>query len=196
MYLIYSQTKTPTRSNWQTFKRREYIPIIQNLLWQIDSGMVRAITVHQDGSVTTLGLWSNGDIVGYPFAEIDSYQLECLSDVQIHRVSTDDCWLLNQVLLSHVHQSQALLRIRHGLMENRFKQFLTWLADRFGESNQNGCYIRHSLIHQDISETIDSTRVTVSRLIGKFEQQGTILWSKRSCWLYYNSEKQLSLTLP
>ena len=31
------------------FKRRECLPMIQPLLWQIDTGMVRSFTFHEDG---------------------------------------------------------------------------------------------------------------------------------------------------
>ncbi|PZD70156.1 Regulatory protein CysR [Acaryochloris thomasi RCC1774] len=63
------------------FKRREFLPMIQNLLWKIDGGLVRAQTLHEDGMILALGLWGAGDIVGHPPAGVEPYQIECLSIV-------------------------------------------------------------------------------------------------------------------
>ena len=187
MYSIYPQETTSNTFPVRTFQRREYLPMIQNIFWQIDSGMVRTITVDRNGTATTLGLWSVGDVVGYPLAGIDDYQIECLSDVQLHRIQIDDCFVYNQLLLSHLHQSQVLLGIGHGSIEDRLKKFLTFLAKKFGQSTDSGYYILHSLTHQDVAEVIDSTRVTVTRTLGQFEQQGFVHWSRTSCFLYCNS---------
>ena len=195
MYSIYPQKTISTTSAVRTFQRREYLPMIRDILWQIDSGMVRTITVDRNDTVTTLGLWSVGDVVGYPLAGIDDYQIQCLSDVRLHRLRVDDCLFFNRVLLSHLHQSQVLLRIRHGFREDRLKKFLTFLAKEFGQSTESGYYIPHSLSHQNVAEAIDSNRVTVTRYLGQLEQQGIIHWSRTSCFLYHNSQKQFLLNL-
>src|SRR4028118_488504 len=53
-------------------------------------------------------------------------------------------------------------------------QLLTWLAKRFGSEVEQGHLIDMILTHQDIAEIIGTSRVTVTRTLGHFEQQGLI----------------------
>ncbi|MEO0377955.1 MAG: Crp/Fnr family transcriptional regulator [Cyanobacteria bacterium P01_A01_bin.17] len=161
------------------FKRREYLPMLQDLLWKIDKGSVRTLTLHEDGTNLTLGLWGAGDIVGLPLAGIEPYQIECLSKVQAHRLRTDECASLDQALFAHVRQSQALLSIRHGSVLGRLERFFLWLAERFGTECAEGCRLSVQLTHQDIAEIIGSSRVTVTRMIGELERAGLIAGSNR-----------------
>lgn len=173
----------PTQPVIREFKRREFLPMIGDLLWEIDAGMVRTLTSCEEGKLITLGLWGVGDIVGHPLAGIEPYQVECLTKVQAHRLPTIGCSDLNRVMWSHIRQSQTLLMIRHGLMPERLQQFLLWLAEKFGTRGEEGCYIPHQLTHQDIAEIIGTSRVTVTRLIGDLERAGFVHWSKRKCLL-------------
>lgn len=168
------------------FERRECLPMIQNLFWQIDTGMVRSFTLHEEGEITILGLWGTGDIIGYPFAGIEPYHAECLSNVRVHRLQIDDCQALEEAMWSHIQQSQALLTMHHGSVQTRFRTFLNWLADRFGQRSREECFIPLPLTHQDIAEVIGSSRVTVTRLIGELEKENTLSWSKKGCVLRHH----------
>ena len=184
MYVTHQQETSPIV---REFKRRECLPMIQNLFWQIDRGMVRSFTWHEDGGITTLGLWGTGDIVGYPFVGIEPYHIECLSNVRAHRLQIDDGLALDEALWSHIHQSQAFLTMHYGSVQTRFRTFLTWLAERFGQQSGEEYFIPIPLTHQDIAEVIGSTRVTVTRLIGKLEREDTLSWSKKGCVLRHHS---------
>lgn len=187
----YATTHQPgTSPVVREFKRRECLPMIQNLLWQIDTGMVRSFTLHEEGDITTLGLWGVGDIIGHPFAGIEPYQAECLSNVRVHRLPIDDCQTLEEAMWCHIQQTQALLTIRHGSVQTRFSTFLNWLAARFGQRSGDDCFIPLPLTHQDIAEVIGSSRVTVTRLIGEFEREDTLSWSKKGCVLRHHSGPQ------
>ena len=89
-------------------------------------------------------------------------------------VKPDDCWDLHQVMLSHIHQMQELLRVRHGLIQQRLLQFLDWLANKFGFRIQQGRIIPLRLTHQDLAEVLGTTRVTVTRLLQQLQRQGII----------------------
>jgi CRP-like cAMP-binding protein len=58
--------------------------------------------------------------------------------------------------------------------------FLLWLGDKFGRHLEQGKLIDLNLTHQDISEVLNTTRVTITRLLQKFEAQGKISRHKRS----------------
>jgi CRP-like cAMP-binding protein len=160
----------------RTFKRREHLPLRENFLWQIEAGAVRTYTLTEDGTVIALGFWGLGDTVGQPLACIQPYEVECLEDVKVCELQFSECWELNQMLLSHLHQTQVLLRLRSGQIRQRLQQLLEWLADKFGDESERGQLIRLRLTHQDIADTLGTTRVTVTRLLSQFEQEGCISW--------------------
>jgi CRP-like cAMP-binding protein len=164
----------------RTFKRREFIPLERGNLWQVESGLVRATTWNEDGSVISLGFWGSGDIVGSSLSSIDPYQVECLTAVKAMALP-EDYQCSRQVLLSHVYQTEQLLKIAHsGSIEQRLLNFLTWIGHRFGRrGDRKQLIIDVRLTHQDMADTIGTTRVTVTRLLGKFQQEGVVDWSKQ-----------------
>jgi CRP-like cAMP-binding protein len=163
----------------RTFKRREHLPLRENALWQIEAGAVRTYTLTEDGTLIALGFWGLGDTVGQPLACIQPYEVECLEDVKVRELQFSECWELNQMLLSHLHQTQVLLRLRSGQIRQRLQQLLEWLADKFGHELERGQLIRLRLTHQDIADTLGTTRVTVTRLLSQFEQEGCISWAEQ-----------------
>ncbi|MGF1569894.1 MAG: Crp/Fnr family transcriptional regulator [Nodosilinea sp.] len=57
---------------------------------------------------------------------------------------------------------------------DRLLGFLTLLIDEFGEPCESGYYLPWSLTHAQIGSAIGSTRVTVTRLMGKLRQRKLI----------------------
>ncbi|MBD0266892.1 Crp/Fnr family transcriptional regulator [Pseudanabaena sp. FACHB-2040] len=57
---------------------------------------------------------------------------------------------------------------------DRLLGFLTLLIEEFGESYEDGYYLPWTLTHAQIGSAIGSTRVTVTRLMGKLRQRGLI----------------------
>ncbi|WP_187329235.1 helix-turn-helix domain-containing protein [Halomicronema hongdechloris] len=74
---------------------------------------------------------------------------------------------------------QELLRIRHGNIRQRLELFLQWLAQRFGRPIRQGQLIQLRLTHQNIADTIGTTRVTVTRLLQELEHAQVISWFHR-----------------
>lgn len=57
---------------------------------------------------------------------------------------------------------------------DRLTSFLTLLVEEYGESYPRKCCLPHTLTHAQIGSAIGSTRVTVTRLMGKLRRQGII----------------------
>lgn len=91
-------------------------------------------------------------------------------------MSSEECWNLNEAFLSHLQQTQILLRIRSGRIDQRLQQLLYWLAEKFGDRSEQGQLIQLRLTHQDIVDTLGTTRITVTRLLSQLKQQGRIFW--------------------
>jgi CRP-like cAMP-binding protein len=176
----------------QCFNRRDFLPSQhRRSLWQIESGIVRTVTWDNNGNTIPLGFWGQGDIVGYPLATIIPCQIECLTWVKVQRLP-DSFICPPDVLTSHIHQTQMLLKISHTIsMEKRLLEFLMWIFRRFGHKVERGWQLNLKLTHLDIAEALGTTRVTITRLMGQLQQSGMIQWSRREQILYNYSDDLL-----
>ncbi|MBE9012475.1 Crp/Fnr family transcriptional regulator [Pseudanabaenaceae cyanobacterium LEGE 13415] len=163
------------QSQIRSFKRRSTIPLRQTALWRIESGVVRMVTWLEDGSTVTLGLCGAGDVVGAYLSAIDPYQIECLTEVEATPLSADE-WFPDPVhLLARVQQAEEFMLIRsHRRVEEMLLKLLTWLSKKFGRKVSKGHLIDLRLTHQDLAELLGTTRVTVTRVLKQFEQQGLV----------------------
>jgi CRP-like cAMP-binding protein len=152
------------------FTRRSVIPVKNDVLWRIDRGIVRTSTWNEDGSSITLGYWGLGDIVGYPLSKIKPYQIECLTSVEASILPPEIRHEDIQALLCHIQQAEELISILHRKPTSlKLWQFLVWLSEKFGRDLEQGKLI-----------DLNTTRVTVTRILHKFEEEGKILRHKRS----------------
>ncbi len=178
-----SSVKLPQRH----FKRRQLIAYEHQLLWRIDRGVVRTFTWNEEGTPVTLGFWGIGDWVGTPPAQLDPYEIECLTDVQVSLLPVGS-WYSQDAMRSHLQQSGIMLKILHcKRMSFRLQQLLEWLGQRFGCPVEQGTLVDLRLTHQAIADIIGTTRVTITRLMRELEQTGKISCSGRHCILLNQS---------
>ena len=164
----------------QTFQHRQLLPVEQHQLWQIKHGMVRTLTWDQDGTISTLGLWGVGDILGPSLFAADPYQIECLGDVQASPLP-NDYGSYTHAMFSHLYQMETLLKIAHvRSIGHRLWQLLVWLDQRFGQDVEGGRLIDLPMTHQDLAETIGSSRVTVTRMLNVLKREGVLQFSHKS----------------
>ena len=180
LIMVYSTSQTlelPQR----LFSRRQLIPLENDVLWRIERGVVRTLTWSEDGTPITLGYWSIGDLIGYPLSRVRPYQIECLTSVEARMVPSFLWHQDVQALLSHIQQAEELLSIVHRQpISLRLWKFLVWLGERFGRELEQGKLIDLNITHQEIAEVLNTTRVTVTRLLQQSEEEGKILRHKRS----------------
>jgi CRP-like cAMP-binding protein len=177
MSLKFRQPTYLPNSALYTFRCRELISVNQDILWQIDTGVVRTSTWDREGNSIALGFWGVGEVVGQSLPQIRPYQIESLTAVKAYALPSNT-QIDRQVLLSHIQQTEELLTIMHCIsVEQRLLQFLLWFADKFGGETEEGKSIKLRLTHQILAEAIGTSRVTVTRLLGKFQRQGIVSWS-------------------
>jgi CRP-like cAMP-binding protein len=161
-------------------KPYQLFPSSRDSLWQIQRGIIRTTTVTEDGRLIVLGYWGAGDIVGHAMSQLYAYQIECLTEVEVSLLRQAQWSQSVDALLGHIHQVQEFLSIVHQKpTERRLWQFLNFLARKFGVEVEQGMLIDLNLSHQAIAETINATRVTVTRLLQKFEDEGLLLRQKK-----------------
>ncbi len=80
----------------------------------------------------------------------------------------------------HIQQAEELLSIVHRKpISLRLWQFLVWLSEKFGRDVEQGKLIELNVTHQEMAEVLNTTRVTVTRLLQQFEDEGNLLRHKR-----------------
>jgi CRP-like cAMP-binding protein len=158
----------------EDFSRRDIIPHQNDLMWEIESGLVRTLTWLEDGTTITLGWWGKGDVISPILSGCDPYQIECLSKVTAKQISLQQDYL-QEILFKYIYQTEELTIIRgHKRLDIMLYHLLNWLSKKFGLSVEKGQMIDLRFTHQDLAELMGTTRVTVTKLLQQFEQQGLI----------------------
>lgn len=173
-------------SHQYLFRRGDFLPLQPDLLWRIESGYVRTLTWDEAGEVATLGVWGATDIVGQPLSQVENYHIECLTGVKVHNIPfhSDD---LQAAMVSHIQQMEELLNIvQCKRVPLRLLKLLNWLARRFGEEVDQGRLIDLHLTHQILAEILGATRVTITRLLNQYEQEGKLTRLRRHRILLHN----------
>ncbi|WP_096663933.1 Crp/Fnr family transcriptional regulator [Dolichospermum compactum] len=175
MSLYTGKLSTSANNTQQHFTRRSLLPSKKGALWRIESGFVMNYTYLEDGTTVALGLWGAGDTVGELLSTMKPYQIECLTNVEATIVPVDDWNQLTNTLLDHIQQAEELMLIRsHRKVETMLMQLLAWLSKKFGSEVEKGRLIDMRLTHEDLATLINSTRVTITRVLGQLEQEGLI----------------------
>lgn len=157
------------------FSRHDLIPPKENILWRIERGAVRTVTWSEQGTLITLGYWGTGDIVGQPLSRIIPYQIECLTSVETSILPPQLWHYASDAMLLHIQQSEELLSIIHRKpVSLRLWQFLIWLSQKFGRDVDRGRLIDIGVTHQEMAEVINTTRVSVTRMLQQFEEEGRL----------------------
>lgn len=174
----------------QQFARRSILANKKDGLWQIESGVVRTLTWLEDGTIVTLGLWGAGDRIGKMISGCNPYQIECLTKVEARWLGTIQCQsVLSETLLKQLLQAEELMLIRsYKKVDAMLYQLLHWLAKKFGHQVEKGQLIDLSLTHQDIAELLGATRVTITRTLKQFEEQGLIHRLKLHRFVLHDAE--------
>ncbi|MFQ3613052.1 MAG: Crp/Fnr family transcriptional regulator [Cyanobacteriota bacterium] len=145
-------------------------------------GVVQLTTSYPNGSEALLGFAGPSMPLGSPLTMLDPYQATALTAVDVLRLSAaevETSEALSQGLLKQVmrrlRQTEALLALAgRRRVEDRLRQLLSLLAVELGSPVAGGVRIQVRLTHQDLANVIGTTRVTITRLLNRFRQQGWI----------------------
>ncbi len=147
--------------------------------WRVHDGVVRATGWSHRADVYTLGIWGPGDIVIPDLLSQKPMELRALSGVMVHEwVPQPDEW--QAFSSTHSQQMGVLLELtRIRPAEARLFHLLIWLSERFGCQSEQGRSLpleAMNLTHRQLAEMASVSRVTVTKALGHFRQQG---WLQR-----------------
>lgn len=181
LYLEQMQTLVNEQTT-TSFLTGEELPTGDKYLWLISYGVIKTYTYNEEGTSVTLGFWGEGDVVGTALSSLNPYFLKCLSNVKAIAIPDVKKESLAKQLLYHGQQTQQLTYIvRNNRIASRLWLLLKWLGSKFGRVIQEGKLIDFNLTHQELAETIGTTRITVTKLLNQFEQEDLILRPKSKC---------------
>lgn len=159
----------------EIFNPGEQLPDISGSLWLILNGVVKTFTETYEETAITLGFWGVQDVVGQSLSNVESYFIECITEVEAISVEEDRWDRLSAAILSHGKQTQKLIYIvRTARVDKRLWLLLKWLANKFGCVIEEGMLIDFRLTHQEMANLIGTTRITVTKMLNRFEQENLI----------------------
>jgi len=185
----------------RTFVKDERIPSRPGLLYLVQRGAVRLtgnaqlsvdVASEEDSAATPLMAQDEEAFLGFvgagqPFEIVAQSPFSLQSFAHVDQTTV--IWLYwhdldnwphfrREILEAFRHQHQRKLLWLSTLGQrrtiDRLIGFLTLLIEEFGESCEEGYYLPFPLTHAQIGSAIGSTRVTVTRLMGKLRQRGII----------------------
>jgi len=167
----------------QTYTKGETIPLDNQALWLVAHGMVKLTTLSDSGDEMLVGLATDGMVFGSSFTSLQTYQAIALASVQIASIPLTEIARsprLAQALLPSINQrlkqTEGFLAIYGQLrVQDRLNRLLSMLKQEIGQPVETGTRLRVRLTHQDFASACCTTRVTVTRLLGKLQQQGKVI---------------------
>jgi CRP-like cAMP-binding protein len=159
----------------QVFQAREHLPAISNSVWSISSGVVKTYTVTPQSKTIILGFWGDEDIVGQSLSTTRPYLIECITDVEATSIPIEPSSQICLATIDRGRQTKQLMYIvRLPRMQQRLWLLLDSLANRFGYMVKQGKLIDLRLTHQELADTIGTSRITVTKLLNSFERASLI----------------------
>jgi CRP-like cAMP-binding protein len=166
----------------QIYCKGEVIPIEPEALWLISQGIVKLTTLSERGEEMLIGLAKESMVFGSHLTTLQTYQAVALSKVKLVSIPIIEITQSPQVaqkvlplIIQRLRQTEKFLSIYGQLRtEERFNCLLELLAHEVGQPTADGLRLAARLTHQDLASACCTTRVTITRLLGKLQQQGKI----------------------
>ncbi|MEH1969813.1 PAS domain S-box protein [Nostoc sp.] len=160
----------------------ETIPLNPLVIWYVCQGLVKLSTYCETGEEVLLGLATTGMVFGSSLTSLNIYQATALSDVEL--VSIYAAEIAASPTLSHtllpkinqrLQQTESFLVIcGRRRVQERLHHLLQLLKREVGETVAEGTRLSVRFTHEDIASACCTTRVTITRLMGKLQEQGVI----------------------
>lgn len=167
----------------RTFNRRDTISYEPQSLWYVVEGLVKLTTLTDQNKEVLLGLLGPGSPFGSFLTTLPLQEAMALSEVKLLSISLSEIFASPQlaqllfVKTAHrLRRTEVLLAISgEPSAEKRLMQLLRFLREEVGQPVDNGIRLCIRLTHEDLASACCTTRVTVTRLFGKLQQDG-FLW--------------------
>lgn len=174
----------------------EIITLNPVLIWLVRQGLVKLSSFNETGAEIITGLAKPGMMFGSSMTSLPIYQATAIADVEVVPIYLSEIAAtpnLNEILLSkmqqRLQQTQSFLFMAgQRNVQERLHKLLEILKQQIGEPVTEGTRLCFRLTHEDIANICGTTRVTITRLLSQFQQQGKIQFDhKKHIIIIHNS---------
>lgn len=166
-----------------SYNRGELIWMEATEIWLVCRGVVQLSVMHPSGDEVLLGLAGPSMPFGLPLSSLSSYNARALSTVDLLCLTLSDVEKLPELAQNLFHplnhrlrQTEALLALSgYRRVEERLRYLLGLLRDEIGHPTTGGIRLSVKLTHQQLASAIGTSRVTITRLLGKLKQE-KLVW--------------------
>ncbi|MCU0529519.1 MAG: Crp/Fnr family transcriptional regulator [Cyanobium sp. Prado107] len=153
-------------------------PVPATVSWRLDTGYLQACSWTDQAEVFTVGIWGPGESVIPELLTMQPVELHALSSVRVSEWVPDPDER-HSFSTTHLQQMSMLLQLsRIRPAEVRLFNLLMWLGKRFGHVTAKGVCVpleEMNITHRQMAEIASMSRVTVTKTLGQFRQQGWLL---------------------
>lgn len=175
------------------YTKGDNIPLNPVLVWYVRQGLVKLNTFCETGEETLIGLAAQDMVFGSSMTSLPIYQATALEDVELTSIYVAEIAvnpILSHILLPKINQrlqqTESFLAIAgKRRVEERLYHVLQFFKQQIGEPVPEGTRLRVRLTHEDIASACCTTRVTITRLMGKLQQEGLISFDSKKYIILY-----------
>lgn len=175
------------------YTKGDNIPLNPVLVWYVRQGLVKLNTFCETGEETLIGLAAQDMVFGSSMTSLPIYQATALEDVELTSIYVAEIAvnpILSHILLPKINQrlqqTESFLAIAgKPRVEERLYHVLQFFKQQIGEPVPEGTRLRVRLTHEDIASACCTTRVTITRLMGKLQQEGLISFDSKKYIILY-----------
>lgn len=158
-------------------------------IYILKSGRVKIARITKDGKEIIMGMLKPNDVFG-EMAIINQGPRGSFAEAQVdtyyYRIKLDDLYRLMKMKPAIIIRLTKVIGDRRTEVEKRMENYLFHgvrerlanllikLSDDFGIKDARGKMLRIKITHQDLANTIGSSRETVSLTLGDFRKSGLI----------------------
>jgi CRP-like cAMP-binding protein len=165
------------------YGKGENILLEPDKLWFVAKGIVKLTTMSDRGEEMLIGLARDTMIFGSSLTGLPTYQAIALSRCELFSISLSElgqsphlAQFLFPLISQRLRQTENFLAIYGQIhIEARLTHLLALLQQEIGQPVEEGVRLCVRLTHQDFASACCTTRVTITRLLGKLQQQGKIV---------------------
>ncbi|MCS6959799.1 MAG: Crp/Fnr family transcriptional regulator [Pseudanabaenaceae cyanobacterium SKYGB_i_bin29] len=170
----------------QPFAAGAGIELLPGQVWVVYRGIVQLSTLHWQGEEVIVGFAVPAMPFGLPLTTLSPYRALAITEVNLMSLTVTEIahspklsQSLFWYLLHRQRQTEAFLAIANcQRVEERLRHFLWLLHRELGQKVERGVRLPCRLTHQTIANAISSTRVTVTRLLGQLQREGSLIIDK------------------
>jgi len=176
-------TNKESELSLKQYEKGDEITVLNSDIWQVYRGVVQLSRVKHDDSEIIVGwITANGTFSNCFDGEWESYRAIALDTVYARRYSLTDVMryplLARQFLTQYsdrlLKSEQLLSIIGVRRVEHRLKLLLLMLKQELGQAVGDEIRLQIRFTHQHLAEAICTTRVTITRIMGDFQNRSLI----------------------